>query len=61
MCINSIQLIVHLPLIGTDLPAHAHYFLIEYLDWLRLDLSWTRELAEEYVTGSPDLTDLRVI
>lgn len=35
MFINSLQIIAHLALVKTMIPANAHYFLKQYLDWLR--------------------------
>ena len=29
MFINTLQLISHVPMIRTELPGHAHYFLVE--------------------------------
>ena len=42
MFLNSMQLIFHVPLIKSDLPSHAFYFMIEYLDKLRLHSDWTK-------------------
>ena len=42
MVLNSMQLIFHVPLIKSDLPSHAFYFMIEYLDKLRLHSDWTK-------------------
>ena len=44
MFLNSMQLLFHVPLIKTDLPAHAHFFMVEYLKKLRLSFVWTEEL-----------------
>ena len=35
MFINSLQIIAHMALLKTLMPANAHYFLSKYLDWLR--------------------------
>ena len=34
--INTLQLIAHLPLISQNLPANAHYFLLNFLSLVRL-------------------------
>ena len=36
MLVNTLQLIAHLPLIATKLPANAHYFLLNLLSVVRL-------------------------
>ena len=47
MFLNSLQLIVHVPLIRANIPGNAHYFLLEYLDILRLHYwSLTKWLKE---------------
>lgn len=60
MFLNSMQLIFHVPLIKSDLPAHAHFFMVEYLKKLRLHFDWTNEYAES-VVGSPAEQDYDVI
>lgn len=48
MFLNSLQLIVHVPLIRTNIPGNAHYFLLEYLNILRLHFwSLTKWLQEQ--------------
>jgi len=37
MMINSLQLIAHLPLISVQLPANAHYFILNFLGFVRLN------------------------
>ena len=56
MFLNSMQLIFHVPLIKSDMPAHTHFFMIEYLSVLRLHFDWT-ESASESVLGSADKDD----
>ena len=36
MFLNSMQLIVHTPLLATNMPGNLHMFLLKYLDMLRL-------------------------
>ena len=35
MFINALQLIAHLPLLNSEMPGNAHYFLNKYLDYVR--------------------------
>jgi len=35
MFVNALQLIAHLPLLNSNMPANAHYFLRKYLDIVR--------------------------
>lgn len=35
MFINALQIVAHMALLKTMMPANAHYFLKRYLDWLR--------------------------
>ena len=37
MFLNSMQLIVHLPLLPTFMPANLHVFLTHYLSYVRLN------------------------
>lgn len=37
MFLNSMQLVVHLPLLPTNMPGNAHYFLTHYLSYIRLN------------------------
>lgn len=37
MFLNSLQLIVHVPMIDAHLPASLHYFLVNYLSVIRLN------------------------
>ena len=36
MFLNSLQLLVHVPLIRTNLPGNFNYYLLDYLNILRL-------------------------
>ena len=49
MFINSLQIIAHLALVKTMIPANAHYFLKQYLDWLRwYDSDFWTHMQERY-------------
>ena len=37
LCINSVQLLAHVPMIAIKLPANSHYFLLNFLSVLRLN------------------------
>ena len=55
MFINSLQLIVHIPLINVLLPAKANLFLLEHLMIVRLHISSLNEgLAELFGLKSND-------
>ena len=47
MFINSMQLIAHVPLISTNLPGNSHFFLLDYLNIIRMQVfnlnSWLQE------------------
>ena len=53
MFLNSLQLIVHAPMLATNMPANLHHFLVDYLSLIRLDSKkissqveiWERELG----------------
>ena len=49
MFINSMQLIVHVPLIRAKLPGHAHFLLLDHLNILRLHFFklnlWLQEMV----------------
>lgn len=49
MFLNSLQLLVHTPLIKANIPGNAHYFFLDYLNILRLHFwslnLWLQELA----------------
>ena len=45
--INTMQLIAHLPLITTKLPANANYFLLKFLSTVRLDFIGLNSRVEE--------------
>lgn len=59
MFLNSMQLILHLILIRTDIPSHAHLFMFDMLNKLRLKSDWTDELATETI-GDPAQSDYEV-
>lgn len=44
--VNSMQLIFYLVLIKTDLPSYVHFFMLDFLDSLRLRYDWTEALAD---------------
>ena len=52
MFINSMQLILHVPLIRTNLPGNAHFFLLDHLNILRLQFSrfnlWLQEVMAKH-------------
>ena len=60
MFINSMQLVFHVSLIKTDLPAQAHFFILDFLNTLRLHFSWTEELIEDII-GNPAIVDYKLI
>ena len=45
--INALQLIAHLPLISQNLPANAHYFLLNLLSLVRLNFEWLNTSIDE--------------
>ena len=47
MFLNTMSLIVHTPLLITDMPANLHDFLQKYLDIMRLDLNLIKERGLE--------------
>ena len=46
MLINTLQLIAHTPLVNTQMPANAHYFIVKYLNIVRLDFDSVNESIE---------------
>ena len=46
MFINSLQLIVHIPLISVYLPATSNLFLLELLSYVRLHIDWLMSALE---------------
>ena len=52
MFINSMQLILHVPLIRTSLPGIAHFFLLDHLNILRLQsfrfTQWLQEMVAKH-------------
>ena len=53
MFYNSLQLIAHTPLISTLMPSNAHYFLMKYLNFVRITdyLDASSDVQEESSTG----------
>lgn len=47
MLINSLQLIAHVPLIASQLPANAHYFLLNLLSLVRLNFESLNTLLDD--------------
>jgi len=45
--INSLQLIAHLPLISSKLPANAHYFLLNFMNMVRLNFDSLNSSIDE--------------
>ena len=60
MFLNSMQLILHVILIRTDMPSHAFKFMHDLLDKLRFKYDWSEEMTEESV-GSSALSDSEVL
>ena len=56
MFINSLSLIAHVPLLSSELPANINYFLLEYLNLLRLNSPKLDENMEGYQRESELLT-----
>ena len=56
MFLNSMQLIVHTPMLNTFMPSNLHYFLISYLNFVRINpkaldksmLAWQQESIDGY-------------
>ena len=46
MFVNTLQLIAHTPLINTAMPSNAHYFLMKYLNIVRLNISSVDQRVE---------------
>ena len=46
MFLNSLQLIVHLPLISSIMPSNLHFFLIKYLNFIRMRADSINEQVE---------------
>ena len=38
LCINTVQVLAHVPMIATKLPGNAHYFILDLLSFVRLNL-----------------------
>lgn len=51
MFINTLQLILHTPLMAIPIPSNLHYFLVRYLDVARLQVSYVtnHELFIKYL------------
>lgn len=49
MFINALQLLAHLPLLNSNMPANAHYFLNKYLDIVRwYDSDFIKSLEDDF-------------
>ena len=48
MFLNSMQLIVHTPMLATYVPANLHYFLVKYLSIFRLNSKQIDDLVENW-------------
>ena len=46
MFLNSLQLMVHAPMLATNIPAILHYFLVDYLNLIRLHSKKLSNLVE---------------
>ena len=60
MFLNSMQLLLHVPLIKSDMPAHAHFLMVDLLQKLRLHFLWTKEIQEQII-GSYDRDDYNIL
>jgi len=47
MFLNSMQLILHVILIRTDMPSHAFFFIHNFLNKFRLKFDWTEEMIDD--------------
>ena len=52
--INSLQLIAHIPLVAISMPANAHYFLLNFLNLVRLNIT---ALNKQLDTLDGEMTD----
>ena len=59
MFINSMQLILHLPLIRSQLPGAANFFLLAHLELVRLHLASVNEFTAPFF-GDPTLDDAKL-
>ena len=50
MLINTLQLIAHLPLLTTTLPANAHYFLLNLLSVVRMNIDHLGATLDDFDT-----------
>ena len=48
MFLNSMQLIVHTPMLATYVPANLHYFLVKYLSIFRLNSKQINDLVKNW-------------
>ena len=60
MFLNSMQLILHVIMIKSDMPSNAQLFFLDFLDKLRLKFDWSEELTESNV-GSPARDDYEAL
>lgn len=60
MFLNSIQLILHVPLLSIPIPANLHYFLVYYLDLARLQVAYLKQLRfyQNHIQPSPTVGQL---
>ena len=62
MFFNSLQLIVHLPMMRTHMPATANLFILNYLAIVRLQIRKLNEALEELIGAeSSDREDYLLI
>ena len=47
MFLNSLQLVVHTPLLSTNMPSNLHYFLVKYLNLLRMNVEIINQDMDE--------------
>ena len=48
MFLNSMQLLVHTPLLATFMPANLHVFLVDYLSVIRLSSKHINDSIEQW-------------
>ena len=60
MFINSMNLVVHLPLIRSNMPPNAQYFLKHYLDIFRVNLEFVNENIDSAYVNIDLLTSLMI-
>ena len=57
MFLNSMQLILHIPLLNGSLPGNSHWFMLSYLNVIRLHVGGWHTSLQEYL-GYDGLTEI---